>query len=338
MPPFPLLCLPRLVLCEVFRSLNIEEKIKLSICSKKISFQINDDRMYSQKVIANLDISKQEIRVHSENDEDAFRVSIHFDIGKRHHSNTQQCSIACRTVRVMSTRKKFKTFWKTYLEGFLFVIQHLLKTFQCKVSTSFNCRDSDAFQPTISMLFDLQVEFETLCIHFEGSKDENLLWNQISSNLGLVEYLTISFVPNIDFTPVFTSWPQNIWIMNSVWFTLESLLTCPCTTITLWNSNLENKDLDEIFRKWRAGGLPNLQRLAIISLSFEANGEQIFGMNMSELDGMVIKTDDDNGNHVLGRNLWELDEMVIETDDGSKKATIELGLLWMIEIYVTPFE
>ncbi|KAF1771187.1 hypothetical protein GCK72_003013 [Caenorhabditis remanei] len=315
MPPFPLLRLPRLVLCKVFRSLNIEEKIKLSICSKKISFQINDDRMYSQKVIVNLDISKQEIRVHSENDEDAFKVSIHLDIGKRHHSNTQQCSIACCTVRVMSTRKKFKTFWKTYSEGFLFVIQHLLKTFQCKVSTSFNCRDSDSFQPTISMLFDLQLEFETLSIHFKGSEDEKLLWNQISSNLGLVEYLTISSVPNIDFTPVFTSWPQQINIMNSAWFTLESLLTCPCTTITLWDSNLENKDLDEIFRKWRAGEFPNLKYLKILSRNFT-----------------------DNGGHVLGRNFRELDGMVIQTDDGSKKATIELRLIWMIGINVIPFE
>ncbi|EFO97101.1 hypothetical protein CRE_31518 [Caenorhabditis remanei] len=314
MPPFPLLRLPQLVLCKVFRSLNIEEKIKLSICSKKISFQINNDRMYSQKVIVSLDMINKQIRVHSENDEDTFKVFIDLDIRKRNYSK-QQFSIACRTVKVMSTRKKFKMYWKNYQEGFLSSIRHLLKMFQCKVSTSFICHGSDIFQPTISTLFDLQVEFETLCIHFKRSKDENLLWNQISNNLGLVENLTISSVPDIDFTPVFTSWPQQISIMNSAWFTRESLLTCPCTTITLWNSNLENKDLDEIFRKWRAGELPNLKYLKIHNLSFTDNGEHILGMNLRDLNGMVI-----------------------QTDDGSKKATIELRFLWMIEMNVTPFE
>ncbi|EFO98955.1 hypothetical protein CRE_05248 [Caenorhabditis remanei] len=314
MPPFPLLRLPRLVLCEVFKSFSIGEKFKLSLCSKKIYTEINNVRLYSQKVIVSLDMINKEIRVNSENDEDTFKVFIDLNIRKRNYSK-QQFSIACRTVKVMSTRKKFKMYWKNYQEGFLSSIRHLLKMFQCKVSTSFICHGSDIFQPTISTLFDLQVEFETLCIHFKRSKDENLLWNQISNNLGLVENLTISSVPDIDFTPVFTSWPQQISIMNSAWFTRESLLTCPCTTITLWNSDLENKDLDEIFRKWRAGELSNLKYLKIHSLSFT-----------------------DNGDHVLGRNLRELNGMVIQTDDGSKKATIRLGLNWMIEIYVTPFE
>ncbi|KAF1771201.1 hypothetical protein GCK72_003027 [Caenorhabditis remanei] len=67
--------------------------------------------------------------------------------------------------------------------------------------------------------------------------------------------------------------------MNSAWFTLESLLTCPCTTITLWNSDLENKDLDEIYRKWRAGELPNLKYLSILSLNFTDDGDHVLGMD-----------------------------------------------------------
>ncbi|KAF1771199.1 hypothetical protein GCK72_003025 [Caenorhabditis remanei] len=314
MPPFPLLRLPRLVLCEVFKSLNIEEKIKLSICSKKISFQINNDRMYSQKVIVSLDMINQGIRVHSENDEDAFKVFIDLDIRKMNYSK-QQFSIACRTVKVMSTRKKFKMYWKNYQEGFLSVIRHLLKMFQCKISTSFDCHGSDIFQPTISTLFDLQLEFKMLNICLKGSMEENLLWNQISSDLRRVEYLTISSVPNPGFTPVITSWPQQISIMNSAWFTLESLLTCTCNIITIGRSDLENKDLDDILNNWKTGAFPNLEYL------------YIKGKNITN-----------NGTTILGRNLMELDGMIIQTDNGSKKATIKLGFPWAIEIYVTPFE
>ncbi|EFP04499.1 hypothetical protein CRE_24287 [Caenorhabditis remanei] len=54
MPTFSLLRLPGVVLCEVFKSLSIGEKIKLSLCSKKISAQINIARLYSEKVIVDL--------------------------------------------------------------------------------------------------------------------------------------------------------------------------------------------------------------------------------------------------------------------------------------------
>ncbi|EFO97100.1 hypothetical protein CRE_31530 [Caenorhabditis remanei] len=116
MPPLPLLRLPGLVLCDVFRSLSIDEKIKLSTCSKKISTQINNARLYSQRVIVNLDMINQEIRVHSENDEDKFDIFIDLDSWK-----------------IRNSRKRFKTYWKNYREGFLSVIRHLLKIFQCKI-------------------------------------------------------------------------------------------------------------------------------------------------------------------------------------------------------------
>ncbi|KAF1771200.1 hypothetical protein GCK72_003026 [Caenorhabditis remanei] len=164
------------------------------------------------------------------------------------------------------------------------------------------------------MLFDQQLEFETLCIHFKGSKDEKLLWNQISSNLRLVECLIISSSFDNDFTPVFTSWPQEIMIVRSAWFTLKSLLACASFIITLYNSHLENKDMDKILREWKAGELPNLKSLTITSLEFTDDGEQTLGMNLSELNGMVLKT-----------------------DDGLKMATIELGP-HRIEMSVTSFE
>ncbi|EFO87057.1 hypothetical protein CRE_20628 [Caenorhabditis remanei] len=272
--PFPLLRLPRVVLFEVFKSLKIREKIRLSRCSKKISIQIDCARLYSQKVKVHLDCLKRKITVCSENDKDVYRA--------------------------IKNRK-----------GFLSFIQHILKMFPCKILTSDRCYQSDLFQPTISYLLDQQVEFSALTIRLA----QILLFEQISNNFGLIENLKIISVANFGFRPVSSSWPQQISIKSSYWFTLESLLACTCTSITLEESRLENKDLDEIYRKWRAGELPNLKYLKIHSLSFT-----------------------DNGDHVLGRNLMELDGMIIQTDDGSKKATIKLQLFWMIEMNVTPLE
>ncbi|KAF1771194.1 hypothetical protein GCK72_003020 [Caenorhabditis remanei] len=294
MPPLPLLRLPRLVLCEVLRSLSIEEKIKLSLCSQKISTQIYNDRLYSEKVIVSLDMINQGIRVHSENDKDAFKVFIDLDIWKRYYPNSG----------------------RNRQEGFLSVIQHLLKMFQCKISTDLYFNNSDSFEPIISELLDQQVEFKALNIVLDGSKDQNLLWNQISSNFGLVESLKIiSDTTNPGFRPVFTSWPQNISIRSSYWFTLKSLLACTCQRIILGMSHLGNKDLDVILKNWKAGGFPNLEYLYVNSKSIINNGTTILGMNLTELNGMII-----------------------QTDDGSKKATIELLFHWAIEIYVTPLE
>ncbi|EFO97097.1 hypothetical protein CRE_31510 [Caenorhabditis remanei] len=312
--PFPLLRLPGVVLCEVFKSLSIGEKIKLSFCSKKISTQINNARLYSQKVIVDLDMLNRKIRVRSENGKDTFLVSIHLDFWENHNSNTEQLSIKFCNVRVMSMRLRIRTFYENHQEEFLSVIRHLLKMFRCKISTSDSCFASDLFQPTISVLFDLQLEFKTLCIRLDGVKYRNLLWNQISRYLGFVECLNISSSFDIEFTLVFTSWPQEIIIMRSAWFTLKSLLACASFIITLYDSHLENKDMDEILKNWKNGGLPNLKRLAIDSLSFEDNGEQILGMNLNELDGMVL-----------------------QSDDGLKMATIELGP-HRIEMSVTSYE
>ncbi|KAF1771185.1 hypothetical protein GCK72_003011 [Caenorhabditis remanei] len=182
------------------------------------------------------------------------------------------------------------------------------------MSTSFNSYCSDLFQPIISKLFDLQLEFKKLYIRLEGSRDENLWWNQISNNLGLVGYLSISSSLDPAFEQVFTSWSRKIRILNSDWFTLENLLSCTCSKITLEESLLENKDFDVVLRKWKTGGFPNLKLLW--------------------LDGPNIT---DNGEQILGMNLNELDEKVIQTDDGSKKATIHIGPAG-IEVFVTPFD
>ncbi|EFO98951.1 hypothetical protein CRE_05247 [Caenorhabditis remanei] len=313
--PFPLLRLPRLVQCEIFKSLNIEEKIMLSFCSKRISTQINNYRLYSQKVIVDLDCFKQVIDIQSENNQDIFQVGILPDSRISHSSTIQKLSIACCTVRAEYLQKGMKTFWNNCLEGFLSIIHHLLKIFQCKMSTSFNSYCSDLFQPIILKLFDLQLEFKRLSICLKRSMEENLLWNQISNNLGLVEYLSISSSLDPAFEQVFTSWPRKIRILDSDWFTLETLLSCTCSKIILEESLLENKDFDVVLRKWKTGGFPNLKLLWLASPKITDNGEQILGMNLNELD-----------------------EKVIQTDDGSKKATIKLSFLWAIEIYVTPFE
>ncbi|KAF1771184.1 hypothetical protein GCK72_003010 [Caenorhabditis remanei] len=163
------------------------------------------------------------------------------------------------------------------------------------------------------MLFDQQLDFKKLCICLKGSNDENLLWNQISNKLGLVECLRIlSNTTNPGFRPVITSWPQKISILGSDWFTVEFLLACTSTNITLEESYLGNKDLDEVLRKWRAGELPNLKHLKITSLSFTDDREQILGINLNELNGMVI-----------------------QSDNGSKTAAIELNQHW-IQMSVTP--
>ncbi|EFO85042.1 hypothetical protein CRE_22047 [Caenorhabditis remanei] len=302
--PFPLLRLPGVVLCEIFKSLKIGEKIKLSLCSKKVSIQINNARLYSQKVIVDLDRLCHKIKVYSENNKDSFEIFVHFNYGI---CDPNSIKVEGRTLSVISVLHGIKTFWKNHQEGFLSVIRHLLKIFRCKFSI-YNDFYSDLYEKTISELFNLQVEFKTLTIHFKRAGDQHLFWNQISNKLGLVEDLLISSTFDSDFIPVFTSWPQNINILNSDWFTLESLLTCPCTTITLWNSSLGNKDLDEILKNWKSGGFPNLERLIIHSHRIRNNGTTILGMN--------------------------LEEMVIQTDDGSKKATFKLGYQ-SIEMSVT---
>ncbi|EFO85029.1 hypothetical protein CRE_22029 [Caenorhabditis remanei] len=312
--PFPLLRLPRLVLCEVFKSLNIGEKIKLSLCSKKVSSQINNARLYSQKVIIDVDCLNHKIRVHSENNKVIFEISTYSDPCKSQNSNVQQFSIAGCSVRVIHIPTRIKTFWKNYREGFLSVIRHLLKMFQCKISISISCYDNDLYQPTMSMLFDLQQEFKRLGIKLEGSEDRQLLWNQISNNLGLVENLSISSVSDPGFSAVFTSWPQKIGIRSSAWITLEHLLECTSTRIILKRSQLENKDLDVILKNWKAGGLPNLEYLEIHSHNITNNGATILGMAPLELRGKVI-----------------------QSDDGSKRAFIRMSNQ-SIEMSVTPIE
>ncbi|EFO85040.1 hypothetical protein CRE_21994 [Caenorhabditis remanei] len=309
--PFPLLRLPRLVLFDVFKSLRIDEKIKLSLCSKKISTQINNARLYSQKVIMCLDLG-HEIRVYSENYNDSFEISICPDSWKRYNSNAQQFSMASCTVSAIFVSIGVKTFWKNLQEGCLSVIRHLLNMFQCKISSNISYYNSDLYQPTILMLFDLQVEFKTLTIQINGSEDENLL-NQIFSNFKLIEDLIISHRCLSDFTPVFTSWPQKITITNSAWFTLEHLLACTCTRITLGWSPLENTDLDVILRKWKAGGFPNLEYLWVNKYYISNDRMTILTLNPLEVRGNVI-----------------------QTDDGSKKATFK-RYPHCIEMCVTPF-
>ncbi|KAF1762865.1 hypothetical protein GCK72_011128 [Caenorhabditis remanei] len=266
---------------------------------QKISTQINNACLYSQKVIVDLDWSGQKIRVHSENHEDSFEILIRFNYEIVNEPKSIKI-VKGRAVSVISYNKGIKEFWKNHQEGFLSVVRYLLKMFRCKISIDSRYYNIVQLQPAISELIDLQLEFKKLTISFDGSKDdENLFWNKISSNFRLVEDLIISYSCDPAFRPVFTSWPQNIDIRSSAWFTLKSLLTCTCTTITLWNSILENKDLDVILKKWKAGGFPNLKCLMIFSPYFTDNGEQI-----------------------LRTSLRELDRMVIQTDDGSKKATL----------------
>ncbi|KAF1771298.1 hypothetical protein GCK72_003124 [Caenorhabditis remanei] len=300
---FPLLRLPRLVLFEVFKALSIDEKIKLSLCSKKISTQINNARLYSQKVIVALDLLYKEINVYSENKKDTLEISIHPDPRKTLNSSTRQFFTACYT-------KGITIFWENHRDGYLSVIRHMSKMFQCKFSISKNF-NSDIYQPVVSELFDLQQEFKTFTIDLNVLKDLKL-WDHISTKFGLVEYLKISSFVNSDFKLVITSWPQEIIIMRSDWITLDSLLTCTCTKITL--GELGNKDFDEILKKWKTGGFPKLKQLKIYSMRITNNVE-----------------------HILGMNFWELSKKVIQTNDGSKKATINTGY-GRVEMSVTPAE
>ncbi|KAF1771329.1 hypothetical protein GCK72_003155 [Caenorhabditis remanei] len=285
--PFPLLRLPGVVLCEIFKSLNIGEKIQLSLCSKKVSIQINNARMYSQKVIVNLDCSCHEIKVYSENYKDSFEIFAHFNYGI---CDPNSIKVEGRTVSVISVHHGIKTFWRNHQEGFISVIRHLLKIFRCKFSINNNyCNDS--YEKTISELFDLQEEFKTLTINFERAEDQHF-WNQISNKLGMVENLIISSTFDSDIIPAFTSWPQKITIMNSNWVTLQTLLSCPCSSINIQKSRLENKDLDEILKNWKSGGFPNLERLEIQSRNITSFLATILGMNLEDLHGKVIQTDD----------------------------------------------
>ncbi|EFO85024.1 hypothetical protein CRE_21986 [Caenorhabditis remanei] len=208
--PFPLLRLPGVVLCEVFKSLSIGEKIKLSLCSKRISSQINNARLYSQKVIVDLDILRKKIRVHSKNDEDSFEIFAITDSGNTLNSKSDQFLVTCDVVRDTSI---------SIGTTFLSVIRHLLKMFQCKFSTSIDFNYMRFYQSTTSELFDSQLTFKTLTIPINGSTDQKMVFNQISNKFGLVENLRILFFPDPGFRPVFPSWPQNISIWSSSWFT-----------------------------------------------------------------------------------------------------------------------
>ncbi|KAF1771319.1 hypothetical protein GCK72_003145 [Caenorhabditis remanei] len=170
------------------------------------------------------------------------------------------------------------------------------------------------FLSTTSELFDSQLTFKTLTISINGSNDQKMVFNQISNKFGLVENLRILSFPDPGFRPVFTSWPQKIEIMSSVWFNLEYLLTCTCSRITLENSPLENKDLDKLLKNWKVGGFQNLDRLKIYSRNITSTGTKILGINWRELNGMVI-----------------------QTDDGTSKATIKNNVQ-RFKIHVTSFE
>ncbi|EFP04505.1 hypothetical protein CRE_23190 [Caenorhabditis remanei] len=152
---------------------------------------------------------------------------------------------------------------------------------------------------------------KTITIELVGSEDRILLWNQISNKLELVEDLTIISVPNPAYTPVFTSWPQKIGITSSYWLTLENLLTCACTTITLEDSRLKNKDVDKILRKWKTGGFPNLERLKIHGRNITNNGTTILEMDWMELNVMVIQTDDGSKNATIKTNVRSIEMSVI---------------------------
>ncbi|EFO85032.1 hypothetical protein CRE_22040 [Caenorhabditis remanei] len=302
--PFPLLRLPRLVLFDVFKSLRIGEKIKLSLCSKRISTQIYNARLYSQKVIVDLDCLTHKIRVCSEDHRDAFKVFTYPDpYLESHNSDIQQLPIACRAVRHTSI----------YIGiTFLSAIRHLLKMFQCKFSTSIRSYIGGSYQPTLPKLFDLQMEFKTLTIEFYEFKDLNFLWNKMFSKFGLVEDLSLSSSFYPDFRPVFTSWPQTINILNSDWFTVEHLLKCTCSRITLFNSTLGNKDLDVVLRKWKTGGFPNLKCMKISSQNITNKGTTILGMHLRELSKKVIQTDDETKKAIIKNGFSRIEVYVIQ--------------------------
>ncbi|EFP04498.1 hypothetical protein CRE_24291 [Caenorhabditis remanei] len=77
--PFLFLRLPGVVLCKKFKSLSIVEKFKLSLCSNKISTQINNDRFYCQKVQMCVDVTNQRIDIFSGNVRDWVQIGIHLD-------------------------------------------------------------------------------------------------------------------------------------------------------------------------------------------------------------------------------------------------------------------
>ncbi|KAF1771299.1 hypothetical protein GCK72_003125 [Caenorhabditis remanei] len=284
---------------------NCCQLIKLSICSKRISTQINSARLYSQKVVVVLNLRKQ-ISVLSRNDKDNCEIFTYPDSGKRHNSNAQQVSIACCTVNAVSIPIGIKTFWKNQEEGFLSVIRHLLKMFQCKISTGQYCWRQESFQPILTELFDLQQEFGTITVGLHETVDHKWL-NHIFSYLGLVERLEIlstNFLPPSTFIPTFPPWPRRRIIIesNSSWLTLDILFTCTCSYIDIAKTNLENKELDDILTHWKAGGLPNLKYLEIGSTKFKRNGDPILEMVPNEWEG----------------------QLTIRTDDGSKTAKVHL--------------
>ncbi|EFO85071.1 hypothetical protein CRE_21999 [Caenorhabditis remanei] len=178
MPPFLLLHLPQLVLFKVFKSLSINEKIKLSICSKRISTQINNARLYSQKVVVVLDILRKKISVFSKNGQDKCEIFTYPDSGKSQDSNAQQFSIACCSVSAVSIPIGIKIFCKNHEEGFLSVIRHLLEMFRCKISTGQYCWRQELFQPILTELFDLQQEFGTINVglHEKKSLNSSSVW------------------------------------------------------------------------------------------------------------------------------------------------------------------
>ena len=175
----------------------------------------------------------QGIRVHTENNKDSFEIFPYLISSSSHNSDIHQFPIAGCSTPGFSIPTGIEIFWNNHREGFLSVIRHLLKMFKCNISADIGYFNWDILQPVIFELLDLQLEFKKIVIYLNGSEDQSLLWNQICSNLGLVEDLIILPVVNPRFRPVFTSWPQNILITSSAGIILESLLACTSTRITL---------------------------------------------------------------------------------------------------------
>ncbi|EFO85038.1 hypothetical protein CRE_22025 [Caenorhabditis remanei] len=307
MPPLPLLRLPGVVLCEVFKLLSIGEKIKLSFCSKKTSAQINSARLYSQRVIVVLIMTQKVIRVYSDYQPVGFYIAIcteKIDDSNIQHARIEGCSVPVTTTD--SEPIKINTFWKDLKEGFLSITRHLLKIFHCKISTGRDCWRHELFEPILTELFNQQQVFEKIFIGLHESVDHNWL-NRIFTYSELVEGIEIPYLYSLTpstFIPTFPPWPrQEITIKpNFSWLTLDTLFTCTCSHIYIANTNLENKDLDEILTYWKAGGLPNLEYLTIGSTKIKFDGDPILGMVPSE---------------------WE-DETTIQTNDGLKTAVVQI--------------
>ncbi|PIC53420.1 hypothetical protein B9Z55_003130 [Caenorhabditis nigoni] len=150
------------------------------------------------------------------------------------------------------------------------LFNYLLDTFKITIVELLdNCdEDIEFLRQTSSIAIDKNMEVEQVNLYDlknprgRDAVDFMSVMNQLKITQSF--YCCIEFPSN--FQHQFTTYPNEICVLNSTWFKIGQLLNCTCVKIELIGSVLRNQDFDVFFKKWKkTGTYPNLRWLKIAS-------------------------------------------------------------------------